>query len=73
MDENVRVCDCCGKTMKMGYVDCDKYYCSDRCLIWGNTPDGFHDMDSGVFYDMNKWSLDYLKNPDDCYYTEWEE
>ena len=71
-NDDYRICSCCGKKMQEGYVDCDNYYCSDRCLIWGNTPDGLS-IKPNEFYTMKKWAKDYEENPDDCYYTEWYE
>lgn len=69
-------CDCCGKGMNKGYFDNGKYYCSDRCLIWGNSHDGFNSNDKDkkhIYYDMEDWKLDTENFPFLCYYTEWEE
>jgi len=70
-DDTIRVCDCCGSIMKAGYVDVDNYYCSDRCLIWGNTPNGLS-IDPNRLYSIEKWEKDHKENQDYCYYTEWE-
>lgn len=70
-----RKCNCCGKGMGKGYHDCGQTYCSDRCLIWGNSEDGLNSKDEAqpIKYDMNDWESECRKYPDDCYYTEWEE
>lgn len=59
-----RKCDCCGKGMNSGFHDVGSYYCSERCLIWGNSEE--------KTYTMEDWQSD-CNNNDDCYYTEWDE
>lgn len=75
MEKYARKCDCCGKGMNKGYYDAGQYYCSDRCLIWGNSSDGFEEEggDEKTSYDMSCWERDHKQSPDNCYYTEWEE
>ena len=73
MEKFARKCDCCGKGMNEGYHDSDNSYCSDRCLIWGNSDDGIGSNPDNLQYDMDCWELDCEKYPDSCYYTEWEE
>ena len=67
-----RKCDCCGKGMNKGYYDSGEYYCSDRCLVWGNSEENITLNQVGL-YDMNDWARDHEENPDECYWTEWEE
>ena len=67
-----RKCDCCGKGMSKGYFDAESYYCSDRCLICGNSASGLGEEQLSL-YTMKDWENDHNKDPDNCYYTEWEE
>lgn len=66
MEKFARKCDCCGKGMNKGYLDVGEYYCSDECLIGGNEK-------QGRGYSMEDWAVDHAENPDECYWTEWEE
>ena len=68
-----RKCDCCGKGMNLGYVDNYATYCSDRCLVWGNSPSDTLNTDEFIGYDASEWSFYHYTFPDQCYYTEWEE
>ena len=65
MEKYARKCDCCSKGMNSGYYDAGSYWCSDRCLIWGNSED--------KPYTMEDWEKDHEQNSDECYYTEWDE
>jgi hypothetical protein len=80
-DVFARKCDCCGKGMNEGYHDNGAHYCSDRCLIHGNSTKGLSvlqvgknkEEEEGLTYTMRDWDKDNEDNPDECYYTEWEE
>lgn len=63
-----RKCDQCSIGINEGFKDVDKTYCSEKCLIEGNK----QEMNNPLF-DMNDWELHTRDNPNDCYYTEWEE
>jgi len=73
MEKFARKCDCCGKGMNEGYYDAGQYYCSDRCLIWGNSNDDIDPDTNHGAYSMEDWRKESDANPDECYWTEWEE
>ena len=66
MKKYARCCDSCGKGMNKGYHDAGNYYCSDECLIEGNSTDT-------LTYTMADWNSDCDMNSEVCYYTEWDE
>lgn len=68
-----RQCDCCGKGMNKGYHDSGAVYCSDRCLVWGNSEETIDPNTGKGMYTMQDWEKDCEENEDECYYTEWEE
>jgi hypothetical protein len=72
MSKNYRVCDCCGKQMNKGYYDAGAYYCSDRCLIWGNSSVDTLNLETFYSYTAADWEKD-CEDCEDCYYTEWDE
>ena len=73
IEKFAKKCDCCGKGMNLGYVDCESTYCSDRCLVWGNSPHSTLNTDEFIPYHPSEWASDHEIFPNSCYYTEWEE
>lgn len=61
-------CDHCGKGMSEGFYDDGTYYCSVECLLAGNIK-----RLKGKPYTLKDWKKDCENNPDDCYWTAWEE
>lgn len=54
-----RKCCECSSGMNEGYLVYDSYYCSDECLQ--------------RHYTQAEWSELHENEPDQCYYTEWED
>jgi len=55
-----RVCSECGVVMTEGYLCCDEYYCSERCLSQSFKGSG------------TSWE-EHFTEEGDCYWTDWLE